>query len=91
MIGYIVIGAAAALDGFAAGVFVGRKWGAKLTKAAIQADGAAVEAKVEQVEAQVAPVVAKVEAVAQGTAKTAEQIAADIQVHLAAAKANAPK
>lgn len=83
MIGYLLVGGACALDGFAAGVYAGRKWGSKLTKTAIAADGAAAAAVVQTVEAKVAPVVtdfkAEVTKVETVVPKTAEELEAHLK------------
>lgn len=62
MIGVIVIAAAAAVDGLATGVWIGKKWGTKVTTAALTAAGSTLKTDVDKVEAAVAPTVTIAEA-----------------------------
>jgi hypothetical protein len=95
MIAQVIIGGAVALDAFAAGVWVGRKWGSKITKAAIEQAGADAATEVKAIEAKIAPAVAQADAIEDKVeaklAPVVSDIEAKIKAALAAQTASQPK
>jgi hypothetical protein len=85
MIAY-VIGAAAAVDAFAIGVWVGKKWGNKVNSTAVGVevanDVAHMKAVLVALEAKVAPVTAAVEAKVTPILQTVEADVAKVEASI---------
>jgi hypothetical protein len=98
MLMYLVAGAAA-LDSFAVGIWIGKKWGNKIDAAHVQAIGAAVASEVTKVQAGASQLASDVKAVETAVgikpstvvpiATPVTAVAPDLQAHIDAAIAAA--